>query len=261
MDAPLIGILAYRLAAGRVRLWPWGGFAVPEGYVQAVLRAGGIPALIPPTAMEVATPDTIVERFDGLLLCGGGDVEPRRYGEDPSERLYGVDGVRDEFELGMITAACDADVPTLAVCRGMQVLNVAYGGTLHQHLPDVEGTGRHGIPPADEAVLHEVGVEPTSLLRSVTDSRSVKGLAHHHQGVDRLGDGLVATARTDDGLIEAVERPGWWMVAVQWHPEETAAEDPQQQALFDALVGEARRRRAADAHASRAVRPGAPSAP
>jgi putative glutamine amidotransferase len=245
MDAPLIGILAYRLTAGRVRLWPWGGFAVPEGYVQAVLRAAGIPALIPPTALEVTSPESLVERFDGLLLCGGGDVEPGRYGEDPSERLYGMDPVRDEFELRVIAAACDANVPTLAVCRGMQVLNVAYGGTLHQHLPDVDGMGRHGIPPADEAVLHEVTIEPSSLLQIVTGAESVKGLAHHHQGVARLGDGLVATGRTDDGLIETIERPGWWMLAVQWHPEETAAEDPQQQALFDAVVEEARRRRAA----------------
>jgi putative glutamine amidotransferase len=208
--------------------------------VQAVLRAGGLPAIVPPTALEAAEADELVGRFDALVLCGGGDVEPERYGAEPSDRLYGVDPVRDAFELEVIRAAAAAERPTLAICRGFQILNVAFGGTLHQHLPDVPGIGRHGIPPAEEAVLHEVAVEQESLLASVAGSPSVKGLSHHHQGIDALGDGLVAVGRTDDGLIEAIERPGWWMLAVQWHPEETAAEDPQQQALFDALIARAR---------------------
>jgi len=237
--APLIGILGYRLAAGRVSMWPWGGFAVPEGYVQAVLRAGGIPAIMPPTALEAAGPDELVTRFDGLILCGGGDVDPERYGAEPSEALYGVDPLRDAFEVGMVRAAAEMDVPTLAICRGLQVVNVAFGGTLHQHLPSVEGMGRHGVPPADEGVLHEITVEPSSLLATVTGSATVKGLSHHHQGIDAIGDGLVAAGRTDDGLVESLERPGWWMLSVQWHPEETAADDPQQQALFDALTARA----------------------
>ena len=102
-DAPLIGILGYRLAPGRVSLWPWGGFAVPEGYVQAVLRAGGIPAIIPPTTLEATTPQGLVERFDGLIVCGGGDVEPERYGAERSETLYGMDPVRDGSELQVET--------------------------------------------------------------------------------------------------------------------------------------------------------------
>ena len=243
MSAPLIGILGYRLTPGRVSMWPWGAFAVPEGYVQATLRAGGLPAIVPPTALESTSADALVERFDALILCGGGDVEPGRSGASPSDRLYGLDPVRDAFEVAVLRASAAADTPTLAICRGLQVLNVAFGGTLHQHLPDVPGMGRHGVPPADEAVLHEVTVDPTSLLARMSGSTSLKGLAHHHQGIDRIGDGLVATGRTDDGLVEALERPGWWMVAVQWHPEETAAEDPQQQALFDALVDRARERR------------------
>jgi putative glutamine amidotransferase len=238
--APLIGILGYRLVPGRVRLWPWGGFAIPEGYVQAILRAGGLPAILPPTALENVTAQDLASRFDGLIVAGGGDVEPARYGAEPGDSLYGLDAVRDGFELEVVRAAAEADVPTLAICRGFQVANVAFGGTLHQHLPDVAGTGRHGIPPADEAVLHEVTVTPGSRLAAVTGAASVKGLSHHHQGIDRLGDGLVATGATDDGLVEALERQAWRMVAVQWHPEETAAEDPQQQALFDALIADAR---------------------
>jgi putative glutamine amidotransferase len=194
--------------------------------------------------LEATTPEHLVERFDGLILCGGGDVEPERYGAERRETLYGMDPVRDGSELQVVRAASSRDLPTLAICRGVQVLNVAFGGTLHQHLPDVHGIGRHGVPPADEGVLHEVVVEPSSLLAEVTGSAAVKGLSHHHQGIDRLGDGLVAVGRTDDGLVEALERPGWWMLAVQWHPEETAPEDPQQQALFDSLVERARGRRA-----------------
>jgi putative glutamine amidotransferase len=238
--APLIGILGYRLAPGRVSLWPWGGFAIPEGYVQAVLRAGGVPAILPPTALENTNAADLAARFDGIVLAGGGDVEPHRYGEETGDALYGMDAVRDGFELEVVRAASANDVPTLAICRGFQVTNVAFGGTLHQHLPDVPGTGRHGIPPADEAVLHEVAVAPGSRLAAVTGGSSVKGLSHHHQGLDRLGEGLVAAGTTDDGLVEAIERPGWRMTGVQWHPEETAAEDPQQQALFDALITDAR---------------------
>ncbi len=239
MTAPLIGILGYRLVQGRVTLWPWGGFAIPEGYVQAVLRAGGLPAIVPPTATEAAGADELAGRFDGVILCGGGDVEPHRYGAEPGPSLYGQDAIRDGIELDVVRAAAAADIPTLAICRGFQVVNVAFGGTLHQHLPDVRDAGRHGIPPADEAVLHEVAVEPSSRLAEVAGSTSVKGLSHHHQGIDRLGEGLIATGRTDDGLIEAIERPHWRMIAVQWHPEETAAQDPQQQALFDDLIEQA----------------------
>jgi putative glutamine amidotransferase len=208
--------------------------------VQAVLRAGGIPAVVPPTALEATDAATLVRRFDALVLCGGGDVEPERYGAAPSDTLYGVDPIRDRFEASVARAAAEADVPTLAICRGFQVVNVAFGGTLHQHLPSVDGIGRHGVPPADEGVLHEVALEPSSLIARVTGTTTVKGLSHHHQGIDAIGDGLVPVGRTEDGLVESLERPPWWMLAVQWHPEETAASDPRQQALFDALAARAR---------------------
>jgi putative glutamine amidotransferase len=240
-------ILGYRLAPGRVSMWPWGAFAVPDAYVQATLRGGGLPAIVPPSALESTSAPALVDRFDALMLCGGGDVEPSRFGVEPTDHLYGVDPGRDRFEVDVLRAAEAADAPTLAICRGLQVLNVAFGGTLHQHLPEVPGMGPHGVPPADEAVLHGVEVDPSSLIARVIGSTSLKGLAHHHQGIDRLGDGLVATGRTDDGLVEAVERPGWWMLAVQWHPEETAQDDPQQQALFDALIDRAREARRAAA--------------
>src|SRR5215831_16307052 len=125
--APLIGILGYRLAPGRVSLWPWGGFAIPEGYVQAVLRAGGVPAILPPTALENTTAAELATRFDGIILAGGGDMDPHRYGDEPGDSLYGMDAIRDGFELEVVRAAAAADVPTLAICRGFQVTNVAFG--------------------------------------------------------------------------------------------------------------------------------------
>ena len=141
-------------------------------------------------------------------------------------------------------------MPTLCICRGIQIMNVAFGGTLHGHLPDVPGFQVHGVPLDETQTIHEVTPEPGSRLAAVTKSASLASLSHHHQGIDRLGDGLVVTGRTEDGLIESIERTTTdpeergspWMLGVQWHPEETAEQDPAQQALFDELVRLARER-------------------
>jgi len=128
-------------------------------------------------------------------------------------------------------------MPVLAICRGIQVLNVALGGTLVQHVPDLGGNVEHGVPGGGGTVMHDVKVEPDSLLAEITGGETLATASHHHQAVDRLGEGLHVTARADDGVIEAVEHDGpGWLVAVQWHPEDTAATDPAQQALFDALA-------------------------
>lgn len=232
-STPLVAVAAYHLAAGRVADWARGGYAVPEGYVAALRRAGARPLLLPP-APDVAAEDLLAP-FDGLLLAGGGDVEPLRYGATRAHpAVYGVDRVRDEAELALVRAALAAQVPLLAVCRGMQVLNVALGGTLHQHLPDLQGMDLHGHPTRQSSVLHDVKVEPGTRLARACGEEVPRCTSHHHQGVDRLGEGLVAVGWSSDGLVEAVEVPGRaWAVGVQWHPEITAAEDPVQQALFD----------------------------
>jgi putative glutamine amidotransferase len=177
-----------------------------------------------------------LERVDGLMLTGGPDVDPARYGQVPHPETYGVSAVRDDFEATLALAALDLGLPVLAICRGIQVLNVALGGSLVQHLPDVT-TQVHR--PGER---HGVTVTPGSRIHAALGAERAVGLSWHHQAIDRLADGLVVTGRADDGTIEAVELEGdGWVVGVQWHPEDTAADDPVQQRLIDAFVEQAAR--------------------
>jgi putative glutamine amidotransferase len=207
------------------------GGAVLSGrrYLDALTRAGAAPAILDPSApVDVAT---VLARFDGLLLLGGGDVDPARYGaEDVHPEVGGIDEHHDAFELAALRAALDVDLPVLAVCRGCQVLNVALGGTLRQHVDDHRG------------VLHSVAVVPGSRTEAAMGTSGPTGWSRHHQVIERVGAGLVVTARDADGLVEGVELPDRWVVGVQWHPEDSAAEDPAQQGLFDAFVAECRAR-------------------
>jgi putative glutamine amidotransferase len=238
---PLIGVIAYHLAGDRVARWPEGGYGVPGTYLDALRRAGARSAILAPG--EEGTPEEIIEPFDALLLVGGGDVDPARYGGEREEHLYGIEPDRDEFEIALLREADRLAVPTLCICRGMQVMNVAFGGTLHQHLPDIAGLIEHGVPIEGTQTIHDVSVEPGSRLAAVTKSGPLASASHHHQGVDRIGEGLTVTGRSEDGLVEAIERivpdqqdeRAPWMLGVQWHPEETAEHDPVQQSLFDAL--------------------------
>jgi putative glutamine amidotransferase len=237
---PWIGVVAYHLAPGRVAKWLVGGYGVPENYVEAVRRAGGRPLLLLPGEVGAAT--DLLGRVDALLLIGGGDVHPDRYGGTADERVYGVEPDRDALEVDLLRAADERNVPTLAICRGMQVMNVAFGGTLIPHLPDRPGSLEHGTPSGEDHRRHPVKAAPDSLLASASGADVLDCSTHHHQGVDILGDGLVATGWTDDGLVEAIERERGWMLGVQWHPEDTADRDAVQQRLFDALVERGRDR-------------------
>lgn len=238
---PLIAVVAYHLAPDRVPRWPDGGYGVPAPYLEALRRAGARTAIIAPG--EDGDPAELLEPFDGLLLCGGGDLDPSTYGGEPGRHLYGVEPDRDAFEIATLHEADRLGLPTLAICRGMQVMNVAFGGTLLPHLPSIDGLLPHGVPLEGTEVLHGVEPERGSRLSATTKSGTLTCSSHHHQGVDRLGEGLVVSGRSSDGLVEAIERgsneddPNQpWMVGVQWHPEETAPQDPAQQSLFDALV-------------------------
>lgn len=237
-STPLVAVPTYHLAAGRVLDWARGGYAVPEGYVVGLGRAGARPLLLPP-APGVAAEDLLAP-FDAMVLAGGGDVDPARYGGgDPHPAVYGVDPVRDRSELDLVRAAIALRLPTLAICRGMQVLNVALGGSLHQHLPDLQGLDLHGHPTRHRPVLHDVKIAAGTRLAEAAGQEVLRCTSHHHQGVDRLGDGLVAVAWSGDGLVEGIELSGaedGWIVGVQWHPEMTAAEDGNQQALFDGFA-------------------------
>ncbi|MGW6905345.1 gamma-glutamyl-gamma-aminobutyrate hydrolase family protein [Streptomyces sp. NPDC054940] len=203
--------------------------------IEAVWRAGGEPASIHPASGDVAAR---LARFDGVLLPGGGDLAPHRYGAaDIHDSVYDVDDLQDTFDLEVARCALDLGVPLLAVCRGLQVVNVALGGTLEQDMGGPERAHRH--------VVHPVPIRPGTLLEQATGAEKVEASCYHHQRVDRLGEGLAVTARADDGTVEGLELPGakGWFTAVQWHPEDTAHQDPAQQGLFDALVRAARERR------------------
>lgn len=236
MTKPQIAVVAYHLRPGRVAMWLVGGYAVPENYIQAIRRGGGRPALLLPG--DDTPPAELLAAFDGLVLVGGGDVDPRSFGQEPHTSVYGLEPDRDRFEIDLLLEADRTGTPTLAICRGMQVMNVAFGGALIQHLPD-HGYLGHGTPSGEDARTHAVDVAPGSALALATKVERLTCSTHHHQGVDRLGRGLVPSAWSEDGLVEAIEREAGWMLGVQWHPEDTAAEDGAQQALFDAFVARA----------------------
>lgn len=209
-------------------------FAAGQRYFRGVQRAGGIPVMVPPIPEMVDRIPELLERADGLVLHGGGDVDPRRYGQTPAaDELYGIVPDHDEVELAIVSAAVEANRPVLAICRGLQVLNVALGGTLRQDI----GTDEHWHG------FHEIRLDPTSLLASVVGADRVHHChCVHHQAIDDVAPSLrVVGHDLSDGLTHAVESTeARWVLGVQWHPEDTALDDAQQQLLFDALVVEAR---------------------
>ena len=217
---PTIGITC---SAGDIHAAGWDEHAAysPTAYVRAVQRAGARAVLLVADERDAEDPRALLEGLDGVILSGGAsDVAPRCYGQPRHARTAPEEPGRDEFEIALSRAAKELDVPVLGICRGMQVLNVAYGGTLHQHLPDVLGGDDHRALPAGYA-RHDVEVDPGSLASVATGTLVEEVLSHHHQGVDRLGAGLTVTGRSrSDGLVEAVEDPGArFLLGVQWHPE------------------------------------------
>jgi putative glutamine amidotransferase len=235
---PLIAIPGRNLGPGQVKKWPDDHvLAVPTTYLEALRRAGAEGAVLLPQRLEDGAADLVLSRFDGLVLTGGPDVDPSFYGQEAHPDCYGIDRDRDAFELELVRAAIRQRFPTLAICRGIQVLNVAMGGTLDQHITDREGLIAHGVPAGGPPTAHPVDLEPGSLTAKAMGVDRPEGFSHHHQAIDRLGPGLRTVGRTEDGVVEAVElEEGGWLIGVQWHPEETAARDPAQQGLFDALV-------------------------
>jgi len=233
MDPPVIGITTYARNAA-------GSYTLPAEYVAAVVRAGGVPVLVPPVG-EPALAARFLALVDGLVLAGGGDMDPASYDGRHHETLYGVDIERDRLELALVHELLREPRPTLAVCRGAQVVNVALGGTLVEHLPDEVGdVVRHRAPPR-EPVPHAVRVREGTRLAGVLGTTAICPMSWHHQGIRRAGAGLTPVAHAPDGTIEALELDGQpWLTAVQWHPELTAHEDPAQQRLFDDLVAAAR---------------------
>lgn len=220
MRRPAIGICT-ALERARWSVWDQEAVLLPRNYVQAVQRAGGLALLVPPDPAQAGAPDELLDRLDGLMLAGGADIDPAVYGAEPHAETTDTVRERDEFEIALVRRALARDVPLLVICRGMQVLNVACGGTLHQHLPERLGHGGHRrVVGTFEGSDHEVTLAPGSLAARAAGEERHGTKSHHHQGVDRIGDGLVVTGRAEDGLPEALEAPGRpFALGVQWHPE------------------------------------------
>jgi putative glutamine amidotransferase len=209
-------------------------YSLPAEYVDAVRRAGATSVLLPPGEHEV---DEWLEIVDGVILAGGGDIDPEHYGGAEHETIYSVDAERDSTELAIARRIVDTGLPALGICRGVQILNVALGGTLHAHLPDVYGDGvAHRLPPR-QPTTHGIRVEPESELARILGRVDLDSHSWHHQALDGIAPGLRVSARAPDGVVEAVEMPEHpWLHAVQWHPELAPPDDAVQQRLFAALV-------------------------
>lgn len=224
-----IGLPTY-VEVARWGVWDRPAALLPHSYVAAVVAAGGVPVLLPPVDAVDAAARRAVDGLDGLLLTGGADVEPSLYGAAPLATTQAPRADRDGWELALLDAALASDLPVLAICRGAQVLNVACGGTLHQHVPDLVGHVGHQPAPAVLGTT-PVRLAPGSLAATILGTE-VKVPCYHHQSIDRLGDGVAAVGRADDGIVEAVELPDRrFVLGVQWHPED--GDDPR---LFEALV-------------------------
>ena len=232
---PVIGITTYAQEAS-FGVWRMPAALIPLDYVDAVERAGGRPVLVPPSENGI---EETLDSLDGIVFSGGADVDPALYGADAHPQTDTPQRRRDAGELALLSAALERDMPTLAICRGVQLLNVARGGDLVQHLPEQVGNDDHKQVPGRFAE-HPVEVKDGTRLASIVGSRGDVA-SHHHQSLGRLGDGLVETAWAADGTLEAVEDPTQrFVLGVQWHPE--AGEDDE---LFASLVEEARAYRAA----------------
>jgi putative glutamine amidotransferase len=240
MSRPIIGICT-PIERARWGVWDLDAVVLPRDYVRAVQRAGALALLIPPDEVLTGDPDEALDRIDGLMLAGGADIDPAAYGAAAHPETRGSVPERDAFEIALARRAIERDVPLLGICRGMQLMNVAAGGTLIQHLPDLVGHGDHRRSPGSfDGADHDVRLEPGSLAAQAAGEEVHATKSHHHQGVDRIGEGLRATGwSTLDELPETLEAPACtFALGVQWHPEVDEASG-----LIGALVRAAAARR------------------
>ena len=237
-NPPLIGLTTY-VESAKHGAWDEVSALLPVSYVSAVIRSGGTPILLPPSP---ANPRTVLSVLSGLVVTGGPDVDPARYGAAPHEETDRPRPERDQWESDLCLAAVELDLPLLAICRGLQVLNVALGGTLHQHVPDVTGSDTHRVVRG-QMTANPVRIETDSALARVLGS-ATEGQCHHHQSIDHLGHGLKAVAFAEDGTVEGAELPGQeFALGVQWHPEDNPDDDRLFKALVEAAVEHGRERR------------------
>ncbi|MEN8210400.1 MAG: gamma-glutamyl-gamma-aminobutyrate hydrolase family protein [Thermodesulfobacteriota bacterium] len=229
---PLIGLTTY----GKKET---AEYSLPFQYIDCVRRAGGIPVLLPPGENKLKE---LCQSLDGVILSGGGDIHQYRYGGKKHSLIYKVDEQRDETELALTRIILEENIPTLAICRGMQVLNVFFGGTLYSHIPENFGEELLHRLPMRKTTKHSVEISRKSKLYSIVAKSQIEIVSWHHQAVDKIPDELTVTARSKDGVIEGLELDSHrWLVAVQWHPELSADKDELQQQLFNALIEESKK--------------------
>lgn len=241
-SAPVIGLTTY-LEQSQTGVWDVPASFLPKVYFEAVNNAGGIAVLLPPQPVDATIAARVLDSLDGLIVTGGKDVDPARYGHEAHPTTDEPRRDRDAWEDALLTAAIDRGLPFLGICRGLQVLNVALGGTLHQHLPEVIGSERYNAGSGNFTVTTARLTEPGIVTDLLSETPTLDVKSYHHQAIDKLAGGLRVSAVSDDGIVQAVELPGVpFGVAVQWHPEEDAAEDIR---LFAGLVEAAREYRGA----------------
>jgi putative glutamine amidotransferase len=241
---PNIALTCQRHPAGALwKLEP--AFAIISYYIDAVWAAGGLPVPVYPPGAPSEAAAEVLDHVDGVIAIGGLDVDPARYGEQPHETVITAPGPQEEFEAELIVGALQREMPLFAICRGMQLLNVVAGGDMHQHVAPDGVQPLHGIPNGGGGNLHEVQLVEGSGIQRLLNSPTIVARCHHHQQVRTIAPGYRLAAVAADGCVEAIEREedahlGGFLLAVQWHPEETALTDPQNGALFSGLVEAAR---------------------
>jgi putative glutamine amidotransferase len=241
MVRPVIGICT-PLERVRFAVWDVDAFVLARSYVDAVHRAGGLALLLAPDPHLVSEPDEVLDLLDGLMLAGGADIDPASYGAQPHPTTVGSVPERDAFEIALARRALERDLPLLGICRGLQIINIAGGGTLHQDLPELLGHEDHRrVVGTFDGSDHPVRLEAGSLAARAAGEVQHATKSHHHQGIDRLGDGLLITGWAEmDDFPEAIEAPGRrFALGVQWHPEAD-----ERSRLIAALVEEAAAARA-----------------